>query len=146
MDNLKFKIISQILFGIVLAMFFSVIGLIIGMQIGGNYGCLPMIDWLFGTRGYESCGAFGGVLGMVGGATIGAYLFGILPIKNYRHVLWFLIILIILPIIFYSVSVLTSSNYSGSAGAFFWGLLKIFSIPTLTASLVTWIFNIKTLQ
>ena len=38
MDNSKFKIISQILFGIVLAMFFSVIGLIIGMQIGGNYG------------------------------------------------------------------------------------------------------------
>lgn len=146
MDNLKFKIISQILFGILLALPLAVLGLIVGMYIGGNFGCLPMIDRLFGTRGYESCGAFGGVLGLAVGAFLGAYLFGFLPIKNYRRILWVLLILIILPITFFSVSVLTGSNYSGSAAAFFWDLLKIFSIPTLAASLATWIFNIKKLQ
>ena len=145
MDNLKFKIISQILFGIVLAMFFSVIGLIIGMQIGGNYGCLPIINSMFGTRGYESCGSFGGLLGLIGGAVLGVFVFSRLPIKNYRRLVWILVVLLLLPVLFYSSRILLSP-YDGGSGVFFWGLVKIFSIPVLVATLAAWIFNRKTLH
>jgi len=146
MNDFKAKISVQILAGIILAMILGIAGLIMGMYIGGNYGCLPIINSIFGTRGYESCGSFGGLLGLIGGAVLGVFVFSRLPIKNYQRVMWVLVIFLTLPILFYSFSILTGSNYSGSAGAFFWGLLKIFSIPVLFSILAAWIFNRKTLH
>lgn len=143
MTDLKAKMLSQIIAGMLLALVLAVLGLIMGMYIGGNFGCLPMIDRLFGTRGYESCGAFGGVLGLAVGAFLGAYLYGLLPIKNYRRMIWILLSILLLPILLLIVSVLLSSSYSGSMGSFFWDLLKILSIPLAFAILATGIFNRK---
>ncbi len=143
MNQFKEKIVSQILFGILLAIFFAIIALIVGMGIGGNYGCLPVIDKIFGTRGYESCGAFGGVLGMVVGSIVGSYLFGILPIKNYRRIMWILMGLVGLPVVLYSVSVLSGDNYSGSVLVFWRDLLKLFGIPAVVSAGATWFFNRK---
>lgn len=145
MNDFKAKISVQILAGIILAMILGIAGLIMGMYIGGNYGCLPIINSMFGTRGYESCGSFGGLLGLIGGAVLGVFVFSRLPIKNYRRVFWILLVLLLLPVLFYSGSILLSP-YDGGFANFLWGLVKIFSIPVLVATLAAWIFNRKTLH
>lgn len=142
MNQFKAKIISQILVGLLIGILVGILGLIIGMSIGGNYGCLPFIDSLFGTRGYESCGAFASILGMILGASGGVFLINRLPIKNYQRLVWIFGILCLLPIVSYSL-ILVFGESTVSPGEFYWGLLKILIWPLSVGgveSMILWKF------
>lgn len=101
MNDWKNKIIAEILAGTLLATFLAVPGAIVGMQIGGNYGCLSFINSIFGTfSDYESCGFFGVLLGLIVGAVLGVLLLGRLVIKNYRRVIMIFGLIIIMIFVF----------------------------------------------
>jgi len=64
------KFLTHILTSAISGTIFGIIGLLFMTNIGGNYGCHPFIDFLFKSRGYESCG----LLGLYGGILIGVIL------------------------------------------------------------------------
>ena len=68
------KIVSELIVGITGGVLLGILSFVTLMNYGGNYGCTPIIDNLFGTRGYESCGAFGALAGVVIGSLIGIIL------------------------------------------------------------------------
>ena len=68
------RIIYQILSGITGAI---VLGILLGYNLmiyGANNGCFSVIDSLMQSSGYESCGAFGFIIGIIVGAIIGVIL------------------------------------------------------------------------
>ena len=78
----------------------GMLGLVLGANYGGNYGCFPFINALFGTRGYESCGSFFALLGIILGALLGVYL-----VKKYsrdamKTIFTSVLILILVPLLF----------------------------------------------
>jgi|GEM_PF-1071423 len=67
----KRKIIYGIAGGIIFAIVGSVLGLLAGISIGGNY----FVNFEFaGTRGYEAAGLLGALLGLLGGMIVGVFL------------------------------------------------------------------------
>ena len=140
MNDWKYKFLVQLFSGILLALILGIAGLLVGMSIGGNYGCLPIINSMFGTRGYESCGAFGAVLGMILGALGGVWLMSRLKILNYFRIAMILLVILLIPLTLYSISIL-SSEYSVGFVGFLWGLLKLLSIPTGLSLLMIMCFN-----
>src|SRR3989338_2647347 len=65
-----FRYLSGVLAGITGGTIFGMIGFGLGIDYGGNYGCFSLVDAIFGTRGYESCGAFGAVIGILMGIIV----------------------------------------------------------------------------
>lgn len=62
------KVISGVIGGILGFAIFSILGLLIGAFIGGNF----MTDFKFnGVQGYEATGQIGAILGAVIGITVG---------------------------------------------------------------------------
>jgi hypothetical protein len=57
----------KFLLTIVLALAFGALGFYQGMIYGGNNGCFEFL----GMGGYEACGMFYGILGLLGGALMG---------------------------------------------------------------------------
>jgi hypothetical protein len=140
MNNLETKIAAQILIGVFSGVLLGIVGLIVGIDIGGNYGCLPFIDSLFGTRGYESCGAFAGILGMILGSVGGVLLINRLPIKNYYRLVWIFAILLVLPIIVYSFILLFGES-DVPLLEFYWGLLKVLIWPVGVGAMMSVMLN-----
>ncbi len=66
-DNIKKIgiIILKVIVSLALILIFGIVGLIIGATIGGNYGCLAIIDSIFNMKGYESCGMFFSLIAMI---------------------------------------------------------------------------------
>ena len=71
------KIIYQILLAIAGALIFGIIGLLKFAGYGGNNcdvsgkNCDCFCCNMFGSRGYESCGDFGLIVGILAGAMLG---------------------------------------------------------------------------
>jgi hypothetical protein len=140
MNDWKYKFLVQLFSGILLALILGIAGLLVGMSIGGNYGCLSIINSMFGTRGYESCGAFGGVLGMFLGSFFGVWLMSRVKISNYFRMFIILLAILLVPLTLYSISIL-SSEYSVGFVGFLWGLLKFLSILMGLSLLMIICFN-----
>lgn len=71
MSNKTSRIIITIVSVLVLAFFGMILGLITGMNIGGNY----FTDFVFlGSRGYEATGTIGSFVGLLIGALTGFLL------------------------------------------------------------------------
>lgn len=58
-------LILKVIISLAMILIFGIIGLVIGATIGGNYGCLAIIDSIFNMRGYESCGMFFSLVSMI---------------------------------------------------------------------------------
>lgn len=71
MHSPKDKIFAQCTAGVFGGMMLGIAGFINLTNYGGNYGCAAWIDNLFGTRGYESCGSFGALSGVLLGSILG---------------------------------------------------------------------------
>lgn len=67
----KSKILAQFIAGISGGTILGIAGFLGMIGRGGNYGCWEFIDFIFGTTGYESCGLFESVLGLIFGAIVG---------------------------------------------------------------------------
>ncbi|MEI6290696.1 MAG: hypothetical protein WCP19_09710 [Chloroflexota bacterium] len=52
------------------------------MSYGSKYGCFKILDTIFNGAGYESCGAFGSIAGILAGAVIGVFLLGKVRLIN----------------------------------------------------------------
>lgn len=145
MNDLKYKILAQWFSGILLGIVFGIIGLLNGMMIGGNYGCLPIINSMFGTRGYESCGSFGGLLGLIGGAVLGVLALHFLAIKNYRRLFLILGFILLLPIIFFIIIIL--SNPTADSGlTSLSAILKVMMWPLISSALLVLLVNAGSLM
>lgn len=62
------------------------------MNYGGNNGCWPFIDSLFGTAGYESCGSFGSIAGLIIGTMVGIAIVSKVKILRYSKVAIYLLL------------------------------------------------------
>lgn len=71
---------------------------------GGNYGCWSRIDALFGTAGYESCGSFGALAGILLGSTAGIVIIKKANITHYSKIIMYLLLGAFLLPFFYGVS------------------------------------------
>jgi len=80
----------------------TIFGLYLFMKMvryGSIHGCWGFVDSIFETAGYESCGAFGTIIGVILGSIIGVIISIKINIKrNYiRFAGWLLLSTIILP-------------------------------------------------
>jgi len=60
----------------------TVLGFLGMMSYGGNFGCWAIVDAAFGTRGYESCASFGGIMGLFLGILLGLFVIHRLTYKK----------------------------------------------------------------
>lgn len=60
----------------------GIAGFLYFLTYSGNYGCFPLIDRLFNGVGYESCGPFGIVTGILLGSLLGTLLLRYLRIQK----------------------------------------------------------------
>ena len=86
METSKSKIFAQFIAGIFGGTILGIAGFLSMMNYGGNYGCWAFIDSLFGTAGYESCGSFGSIAGLIIGAIIGIAVLSKITILRYSKV------------------------------------------------------------
>ena len=68
------RILAQFSSGMVGGIVLGVIALLNLATYGGQNGCFPIINDLMNMTGYESCGAFGGLSGVIIGSLIGISL------------------------------------------------------------------------
>lgn len=98
--NLKIindKITTQISAGIFGGTILGMMGFLQMMRLGSRKeGCFPCIDSFFNSAGYESCGAFGGLTGIILGCIFGIILinliFKIIKIANYFWLTFFILV------------------------------------------------------
>ncbi len=64
----------------------GIAGFLVLMNYGGNSGCWAFIDSLFGMAGYESCGSFGAIAGILVGSIIGIAVLSRMKIVKYSKV------------------------------------------------------------
>lgn len=83
MEN-KAKFFAQLTGGMFNGTLLGIIGLLTMISYGGNYGCWTLLDKLFGSAGYESCGSFGAIFGLILGNILG--MIAINKITNYLKV------------------------------------------------------------
>jgi|GEM_PF-1508485 hypothetical protein len=114
MENNKSNFLPQLIAGTLGGVILGVIILIPMASYGGNYGCWAPIDSVFGTRGYESCGAFGAITGILIGSIIGitiATKVSKKTLKSLRNILGLLAGILVLPPFLYGIFKL---NFKGS--------------------------------
>jgi len=68
------KYLTEALAGIAGGSILGMLSLIPGANYGGSRGCPAFINAIFGTRGYESCGAFTAIIGILVGIIIAILL------------------------------------------------------------------------
>ncbi len=93
------KYFSELLAGIAGGSILGMLSLLIGMNYGGNYGCFTFIDAIFGTRGYESCGAFAAIIGIIVGALIAISLVKKFNKNNKKTNIISIVTLILVPVL-----------------------------------------------
>ena len=91
MENSKSKIFAQFIAGIFGGTILGIAGFLTMMNYGGNYGCWASIDSLFGTAGYESCGSFGSIAGLIIGSLVGIAVISKVKILHYSKVAIYLL-------------------------------------------------------
>ncbi len=95
MENSKSKIFAQFISGIFGGTIVGIVAFLTMTNYGGNNG------GCFITAGYESCGQFGAITGMLIGAIIGIAIFSKVKITNYsKAALWLLIGAFLLPFLY----------------------------------------------
>ena len=92
MENSKSKIFAQFISGIFGGTILGITGFLTMMNYGGNYGCWTFIDSLFGTAGYESCGSFGSIVGLIVGSIMGIIILNKTKISHYSKVAMYLLL------------------------------------------------------
>lgn len=78
----KPKFLAQLSTGIFGGVTLGILNFVTLMGIGGNYGCLTIIDKIFGTAGYESCGSFGAISGILLGNLLGITIVHFLKLSD----------------------------------------------------------------
>lgn len=91
MQNNKSKFFFQFAAGIFGGTILGIAGFLAMMTYGGNYGCWAFIDSLFGTAGYESCGSFGSIAGVIIGVITAIAILNKVKISNYSVVAMYLL-------------------------------------------------------
>lgn len=86
------KFFAQFAAGIFGGTIFGIAAFLTMINYGGNYGCWAIIDSIFGTAGYESCGSFGAITGMITGAIVSLVLISRVKIINYSKVATYLLL------------------------------------------------------
>ncbi|PJC36968.1 hypothetical protein CO046_03330 [Candidatus Peregrinibacteria bacterium CG_4_9_14_0_2_um_filter_53_11] len=92
MELSKTKIFAEFSAGIFGGTVLGIAAFLAMTTYGGNYGCWSSIDSLFGTVGYESCGSFGALTGVLVGALLAMILFSKAKITNYTKVAIYLLL------------------------------------------------------
>ena len=101
METNTSKIFTQFTAGSFGGTLLGIAGFSTMMNYGGNGGCLAFIDALFSTAGYESCGSFGSIFGLIVGAIIGIAVLSKVKIQRYSKVAaWLLIGAFVLPFLY----------------------------------------------
>lgn len=83
MEQVKSKILAQITAGMFGGTTIGIAGFVTLLNYGGNYGCWPFIDTLFNGAGYESCGPFGALTGLILGAILGVTIITKIKMTQY---------------------------------------------------------------
>jgi hypothetical protein len=138
--SIKSKVLAQITAGIFGGTILGITGLFAMMNFGGNYGgCGTFIDSIFGTAGYESCGAFGSIAGILIGITLGiVIIIKSKMIKYLRVALWLSIGSFLLPFL-YAVIALSPQFENG---IIFIVLSTILAFVIVSAILSTFIIRV----
>lgn len=100
MENIKPKFLAQFVAGTLGGTLLGITGFVILLTYGGNYGCWEFVNKLLNSVGYESCGPFGAIGGLVLGIILGIFIISKLRITNYARTSGFLVIALLLPILF----------------------------------------------
>ncbi len=95
------KILVQFTAGIFGGTILGITGFLNMISYGGNHGCFTIINSIFDSRGYESCGSFGAIAGIMIGTIIGIIIFSKIKIVNHSRAILYLILgSFILPFLF----------------------------------------------
>ncbi|MBU1722161.1 hypothetical protein KKG38_05245 [Patescibacteria group bacterium] len=92
MTTSKSKIFAYFIAGIFGGTILGIAAFLTMTNYGGNYGCSPFIDSLFGTAGYESCGSFGALIGILVGCIIGITIISKAKITKYSKIAIYLLL------------------------------------------------------
>ncbi|HBB38333.1 MAG: hypothetical protein UV82_C0009G0063 [Candidatus Magasanikbacteria bacterium GW2011_GWD2_43_18] len=80
------KKLAQFIAGMFGGTTFGIAGFLAMTGYGGNYGCWPLIDAIFHMQGYESCGSFGAISGILLGVLVGISVLSSIPISHYAKI------------------------------------------------------------
>lgn len=110
----KQKIFTQVSAGIFGGTICGMIGFFKMLSLGsGEGGCWPFIDSIFNTAGYESCGSFGAISGIISGSIVGIIIFSLLKISNYKKISLSLIFSALFAPLIYNLIIFLSKSLSG---------------------------------
>ncbi len=133
------KIVSELILGSVVGTLLGIFGFLALMIYGGNYGCFYVIDKVFGGQGYESCGLFGLISGILIGSLVSVVLLhrSSFQKESYEKISVISIIsIIVIPLIIASVIGLPWVSIS-------LGLIKFLGYSLIPSLLITLFLNRK---
>jgi len=133
------KILCELIVGIISGTLIGIFCFLALMTYGGNYGCFYIIDKIFGLQGYESCGLFGLLLGILTGSLLSIFLLhrSSFQKESYEKISVISIILIIvIPLIIASVIGLPWNDIPA-------GLIRFLGYSFVPSVLITLLLNWK---
>lgn len=115
MRNNKSIIFAQFSSGVFTGTIFGLVGFSLLLNYGSNHGgCWHIVDNIFGTAGYESCGLLGAILGITSGAILGSIAILILSkhysVNYFKIAIYSLLGTFILPLL---LTIILSRPYFG---------------------------------
>jgi hypothetical protein len=143
--SIKTKSVAQIISGIFGGTVLGLTTFLAMMNFGANYGCWNFIDRVFGTAGYESCGSFGSIVGILSGV-----LFGVLIIRKLKNVeyskvvLWLSIGSFFLPFLYGIITFfpqLKNGNALGTVLMISAPILAFIFVSALVSIFFTWMIS-----
>lgn len=143
--SIKTKSIAQITSGMFGGVILGITAFLVMMNFGANYGCWKFIDGVFGTAGYESCGSFGSIVGILSGV-----LLGILMVRNLKNVkyskiaLWLGIGSFLLPFLYGTITFFPQFKNGNVLATLFMistPILAFIIISALVSIFFTWMIN-----
>jgi hypothetical protein len=101
MENNKSKFLARVAAGMFGGTVLGIFTWLEMMNYGGNNGCWPSIDRLTGMVGYESCGFFGAISGILVGAILGVLIMSVIKTANQlRIAIWLALAAFIVPFLY----------------------------------------------
>jgi|SRR3989338_10498906 len=132
------KILCELIVGMISGTLLGIFGLFVGMIYGGNYGCFAIVDKVVGLQGYESCGLFGLILGiLIGSLSIFLLHNSKFQKESYEKIAVISIILVIvIPLIIASILGLPFNSIPS-------GLISFLRFSVIPSVLITLLLNLK---
>ena len=145
MISIKTKTIAQFVAGLFGGTILGITSFLTMMNFGANYGCWKLLDNIFGTAGYESCGSFGSIAGVLTGTLIGVLSVQYLKSLNYSQVItWLAIGSFVLPFLYGVITFFPQFKNGDILATLLLISIPIFSfmvVSVLVYLFFTWIVN-----